>query len=220
MWYRTYNGWSSSPTATATSSGIVDWCSNQTTSTITISEPWISATTVRLINTATGHAATGHITWEEWHHGYRDAPLRHEWVPCTPAIIRRLTDRHDREEIAAANAAAIARQAEAARVQAAATDRAMELLKAHLTPAQRKTFDENKWFIVEGGKTKQQYRIHARGSVSANVDVVGEKYRLCAHAEYSSMPYADHLLAQKVMLELDEDAFLRIANRHPVSVRL
>jgi hypothetical protein len=38
-------------------------------------------------------------------------------------------------------------------------------------------------------------------------------YRLCGHC-HRSLPMGDQLLAQKLMLEYDEDEFLKIANRH------
>jgi hypothetical protein len=101
----------------------------------------------------------------------------------------------------------------------AASARARELLLEHLTPLQRETFDANGWFIVEGGRTGTQYRVRAVESMVANVDVLNQKsgrptHRLCAHARVGSVPLGDQLLAQKIMLELAEDDFLRTANRH------
>ncbi len=101
-------------------------------------------------------------------------------------------------------------------VQEART-RAHELLLEHLTPAQRKTFVENKWFMVEGD-SKTRYRIKDTGSIVANIDVLNATgavtHRLCGHARHG-IPHSDQLLVQKVMIECDEAAFLRIANRHP-----
>jgi hypothetical protein len=103
----------------------------------------------------------------------------------------------------------------------AARDRSRELLLAHLTPAQRETFDKNKWFIVEGGLSKQRYRIRDSGHMVANIDVLGEitdivSHRLCGHCDLNEVPLYDQLLAQKMMLELDEERFLKLANRHRV----
>jgi hypothetical protein len=116
----------------------------------------------------------------------------------------------------------------------AAQDRARELLLAHLTPAQRATFEENKWFIVEGGLSKQRYRIRDTGHMVANIDVLDVPkilgrddhpdaiheakvtHRLCGHCDISEVPLYDQLLAQKMMLELDEERFLKLANRHRV----
>jgi len=98
----------------------------------------------------------------------------------------------------------------------AASDRAGELLLNHLTPQQRETYAKNGWFIVEGGKTKTKYRIRG-GTLVANIDVLDRRdrstHRLCGHAQ-SHIPMGDQLLAQKIMLELAEDEFLRLANRH------
>lgn len=96
--------------------------------------------------------------------------------------------------------------------------RARELLEAHLTPEQLDTFKKLGWFVVEGGRTKNKYRIGANGSLVANVaqlHVKGfEHSRLCAHLNHRvDCPHSDHILAQKLMLEGCEDEFLRIANR-------
>lgn len=111
----------------------------------------------------------------------------------------------------------------------AARDRSRELLLAHLTPAQRETFDKNKWFIVEGGLSKQRYRIRDTGHMVANIDVLDDTFvldaakdqarvshRLCGHCDINEVPLYDQLLAQKMMLELDEERFLKLANRHRV----
>lgn len=100
----------------------------------------------------------------------------------------------------------------------AALERSHELLLAHLTAKQRETFETNKWFMVEGGRSQQHYRINERG-ISGNIDVLegvpGKvTHRLCCHLRDVSVPLYDHLLAQKVWIEHDEDAFLRQANRH------
>jgi hypothetical protein len=98
-----------------------------------------------------------------------------------------------------------------------AQDRARDLLLAHLTPKQRRTFEENGWFVVEGGKTGRPYRIRAKEDLVANIDVVEDDrtlYRLCGHCGLKEVPLGDHLLAQKLMLEGAEEEFLRLANRH------
>lgn len=99
----------------------------------------------------------------------------------------------------------------------AAKHRARELLLQHLTAEQRHTFEKNGWFVVEGSKSKRKYKITANDNCAANIYVLdGEKvkHRICGHCKLDQVPLADHLLAQKVMLECDEDSFLKIANRH------
>lgn len=129
----------------------------------------------------------------------------------------------DREKVMAANKAAEEKRKREYELEQerrkAADKRAMDLLIEHLTPEQRKSYNERKWFVVEGGKSKTKYRINANGSLMANIDVLAEKsdqrlHRLCAHLQHGSVPLGDQLLAQKIVLETDEDAFLRIANRH------
>jgi hypothetical protein len=91
--------------------------------------------------------------------------------------------------------------------------RSRELLLSHLDPAQRKTFEKYKWFVVDGGKTKKKYRIRTEG-YAGNIDVMaGSKvmHRLCVHC--SDVPLHDHHVAQKLWLEHDEERILKIANR-------
>lgn len=99
-----------------------------------------------------------------------------------------------------------------------AAKRAHELLLSHLTPKQRETFERNRWFIVEGGKSKKKYRIRDAGHLVANIDVLdndGMRVRgLCGHCAGHDIPLYDSLLAQKLMLESSEDEFLKIANQH------
>jgi hypothetical protein len=129
------------------------------------------------------------------------------------------------QEIAAREAAADEqrRVAEEARVLRQARDqRAIDLLLAHLTPEQRETYSRNNWFIVEGGRSKTKYRINTR-AIAGNIDVLESASllhrervtaKLCCHVPYHvDVPHHDHLLAQKIMLELAEDDFLRTANR-------
>ena len=91
--------------------------------------------------------------------------------------------------------------------------RAMDLLLEHLTSEQRRDFEASNSFVVEGGRTGTKYRL--RNHRVSNVDVLdGDRaaYRLCAHIG-QEFALGDHLLAQKIVLECDEDAFLSIANR-------
>ena len=100
----------------------------------------------------------------------------------------------------------------------AAKARAQSLLIAKLSQEQRKTYEEKKWFVVEGGQSGMRYRIREDVSLVANIDVLHEDgsvvRRLCAHCGLREVPLGDQLLMQKLMLETAEDDFLRIANRH------
>ena len=98
-----------------------------------------------------------------------------------------------------------------------ARDRARQLLLSHLTPEQRQTFESNRWFVVQGGKSGRRYRIKDTDDLVANIDVLdGDRvdHRICAHAPIDRFPLHDHLLAQKIMIECEEEQMLKIANRH------
>jgi hypothetical protein len=95
--------------------------------------------------------------------------------------------------------------------------KARELLLEQLTPEQRASFEQHDWFLVRG-QSGRRYRIRDDGHVVANIDVLAPDqqvlHRLCGHLADPVVPLADHLLAQKLMLEADEEAFLRLANQH------
>jgi len=93
-----------------------------------------------------------------------------------------------------------------------ADEKAKTLLFSQLTEEQRKSFVESGWFLVLSKRSGRQYRVHVSHLV-ANVTRLEDGARLCAHCD-PSLPRADHLLAQKLMLEYDEEAFLQVANRH------
>lgn len=148
-----------------------------------------------------------------------------QWQPtivpqrvASPAIIRESTEaemQRLRDEQAEARRLVDGRNVQ----HRAAMARARELLLEHLTPQQRKTFEENGWFIVRGGQSKKQYRISTQGyagNVSELHDSGHAAARYCAHAPANAIPLHDHFIAQKYMLEFAEDDFLRVANRTAV----
>lgn len=96
----------------------------------------------------------------------------------------------------------------------AAEKRAEQLLVENLSLKQREEYLRHKAFTVHGRIAR--YRI--RRGRSGNVDVVNEQgiltHRLCAHPG-AQVPDCDTMLAQKLMLEHDEHAFVRRANVHP-----
>lgn len=104
-------------------------------------------------------------------------------------------------------------QAATAEARKAAVERARKLLVENLSAAQREEFERTGHFVVHG----RQARYRVRQGRSGNIDVVDRKgflsHRLCAHpGEY--VPDFDTMLAQKLLLENDEDYFLGRANRH------
>ena len=108
----------------------------------------------------------------------------------------------------------------------AARDRAHGLLLSWLTPEQAEDFAATRSFVCMGNATGNLYRIMA-GTIANIVPLASRFDRLCARieelwsytddawpgVETQSIPTFDHMLAQKIMIEGDEEEFLRVANR-------
>ena len=110
-----------------------------------------------------------------------------------------------------------ARYAQVRIEQTAANQRAEKLLQETLTPKERVELAEKGFFTLESiSKRDGQRRLYriSRGR-SRNVHQVDDNGRviktLCAHP-MALVPDADTMLAQKLMLQADQDEFLRIAN--------
>jgi len=92
--------------------------------------------------------------------------------------------------------------------------KAMALLRENLTPQQLEDLDKNKWFLVEGGKSKKTYRINATRYAGNIYELDGAKEvaSYCVHAN-DSIPLGDQLLTQTISLRHDEDHIIGKANR-------
>ena len=86
--------------------------------------------------------------------------------------------------------------------------RALELLWQHLTEEQRAEYVETKTVVVRGEETGDCYRIY-RGTVRRVVD--GSDFCLVVRDNKDNVPVEDMVLAKKILLECDEDTFLRTA---------
>lgn len=113
-----------------------------------------------------------------------------------------------------------------------ARQQSLRLLYQFLTPAQWNQLKQAGYFDVKGGTSQQMYRIHwkYRDSMVANVVrlkpgipyAANDNWKkehvdllLCAHAD-RSYAIGDQLLAQKLMIEFEEEKFMKIANQHPL----
>lgn len=144
------------------------------------------------------------------------APVRY-WVPAqalppVPAETeeqraQRLIREQQRRERWAAEEAARKAKLEAARIQAES------LLDFVLSDIQRQSLKEEDWFLVVG-KSGNIYRIR-RGMVG-NIDLVGPDGKIirsyCVHPT-ENMPIADHMVAQKLWLESDDEFVEKTANK-------
>lgn len=94
-----------------------------------------------------------------------------------------------------------------------AKQKAAAILDRHLTEDQRAQLARDRFFVVRGSKGRN-YRInHGRARNVVEVDAEGKAVaHLCAHPGIAC-PDEDTMLAQKLMLETDEDSFLAVANR-------
>lgn len=117
------------------------------------------------------------------------------------------------DEERAASRAQEAQEREATR--AMASKRAKRLLAECLTAKQRRALKREDAFRVQIGE--RQYRI--KRGYAGNVELVeGDRVRerYCIHPP-QDIPDEDTMLAQKLLLEADEAAFLRVANATRVS---
>lgn len=172
-----------------------------TTSSTAIWTGWVSDTTYTCASISTS-SSTG--VWYDWN--------------CSPVV-------KTAEQIARDEARAIEYKARclALRLEREkAQEVAEQLLLEHLNPEQTEDYKQHCHFTIRG---RNNVRFRIRKGRSGNVDVVNAAgridYRLCAHPAMD-VPDCDTMLAQKIMLELDEDNFMRIANRHqapPESMR-
>jgi hypothetical protein len=109
------------------------------------------------------------------------------------------------------------REAEAERKAKAAHDRARELLRRHLTRRQRDQYDEHGFFHMRTPRG-HLYKIgSARDHNVVRLNRRGKAMKVyCASIYGVKVPLPDVLLAQMLMLQADESAFLRIANEWAV----
>jgi hypothetical protein len=109
---------------------------------------------------------------------------------------------------------------------AKANERGMQLLKSWLTPEQRKTFENDGHFDVVGSASKKLYRVK-EGRQQNVFELDGNNREICGWCflPQGALVAGDVMLAQKIALETDERAALKIANRfadrrhHPERVR-
>jgi hypothetical protein len=101
--------------------------------------------------------------------------------------------------------------AERARVQSVA----QKLLLDNLTREQRARFEKERVLEVIGGSHKHRYLIDAGGGVK-RIDDKGPVESYCIHPRYDRdehmIPVQDLILAKKLMLEHNEEEFLKTAN--------
>lgn len=137
--------------------------------------------------------------------------IEYTYTPNTPPVVfAPLTPEQQELQAAAAQAridAAHARQAKLAH----ADKRAERLLLMMLSKEQRESYEKKRYFDVIAGQSKRRYRLH-HGS-HGNVKLMdGEREVISYCAQPDNVPLGDSMLAQKLQIECDESAFLKVAN--------
>lgn len=103
-------------------------------------------------------------------------------------------------------------QASEARDWQEAHERSMRLLRSALSERQREELARGYFEVcAPSGRRYRVYSDSASGNVQEHDDR-GHLSTYCAHPV--GVPLGDQLLAQKLMLETDEEEFLRVANCH------
>jgi hypothetical protein len=175
-----------------------------------------SADTVWLTWTVTAAttSATTNLVWDAWTTGATSTGSMTVWqtwcdnttgsYPYAPPLTE--------EQIAANAETARVRQQE----QEKAKRRARELLVSCLEDDQKEELERDGFFHVETRDGTRRYKLRPG---SAPIRVKGEdgrKWSYCIHPDYG-FPPEDVVLAQKLLIESDEDEFLRIANASSVA---
>lgn len=91
--------------------------------------------------------------------------------------------------------------------------RAKELFIRHLTAAQYATFVKERYIDVKSNKG-HKYRIRTKDLIMNISRIDGwfiSKRRFCIRPMEFDLPFYDHILAQKLLLETDEKRFLKTA---------
>lgn len=203
MQARVWSSWATS--ATSTSSTIDLW--PVSTSATGIENGWLADQC-----TAAANAVWRMQSWQSCEHTkVRWTPTVYQQAKETP---EQIVERRAKEELARQQ-----REREAAERRVftdTAKSRARRLLFSMLNPQQQKQLDEKNYFDLtvysQDGKSRV-YRIEH--GYAGNVKLLGADgqpvKRYCIHAD-SRLPYEDQMLAQKLLLESNEQDFLKIAN--------
>ena len=174
-----------------------------------------SATAWAITTITTGTTTTGAVYSafnDTWYYAEEDV-TNEQYLALAQERARRQQQEHERMQREMAEEQERYRRAQERHRAALAKSR--ELLLKHLTPEQRRTFEVNQWFVVQGGVSRKKYRIKTTGYTGNIEEMRGDcvTHRLCGHLR-GGYALHDHHVAQKISLEYDEEAFVRICNRH------
>lgn len=197
QWATVDDGTCGTITCSSTCDTWTTWTTVSATSAITTNTVWV---------TWAGAVATDDPSWGYW---VTEAP-----ITATAYWDRRTPEQRaaDEARYAAERERVAARAAQAAEARAAARDRARALLLSMLDVKQRETLERDQFFEVIARDSRRRYRIRqgTHGNVRLLDDTGREVTRYCAQP--TGVPDEDAMLAQKLMIEHEEQSFLRVAN--------
>lgn len=171
----------------------------------------------------TSSSSSSTTIWPEWNTAYQpvtyitnQATWENWVVVCNDGYSTRTQPRQLTEEERAEREARVAEgrrlQAEAAAAAKAASERALTLLLSALDEEQAAEYTEHQRFHVTATSGRRYCIKHGRQHNVFLVDADGRAVReYCGHVG-ESVPNEDNILAQKLLLEADEEAFIRVAN--------
>lgn len=179
---------------------------NITTTNITTTDPWMCWNADYQINCQTVSGSityTAPIIWADWNNAYGESIVIDE--KAIAAYNEQIRLEFEKRQKA---------QRETEERRAAAQKKAEELLLENLDAEQRKEFATNKRFTVHvRGKEDKHYLIEY--GYAGNVKLLREGKavaKFCIHPVVQC-PNEDVMLAQKLLLETNEEQFLKIANK-------
>ncbi len=167
-------------------------------------------------DTGTGTTTTTMVNvWSQWNQGFCTTGNNIAMMPAYGAEQAQALAAYGAEQAQALESEFARRQLALERTQsaAAATAKADNLLKAMLNKEQRTQYEREQTFEVRSQGSRRRYQL--THGWAGNVFLLDERGRriekLCIHPVIE-MPVADNLIAQKLLLEADEETFRRTAN--------
>jgi len=101
-----------------------------------------------------------------------------------------------------------------------AEQRAYTLLKRWLLPDQIAQLERHGYFEVRGLHSGKRYRIRSNRNMNIEeIDDNGSRVAVWCFGPMGNLPLGDHMLAQKIALETDEQAALAVANPGSMELR-
>lgn len=182
--------------------------SGTTTSASAVWPTWCEATS------GTETADTSAVVWWKWNSdaGYCQINARPRYQEITETDEQRKA-REDRLRADAEDARNAAEMAKAAQ------EKAERLLQEHLDEDQRRQHAaEKRFFLVAQSGKRYEVDCQRRQHNVYEVDAAGKRLIEYCIYQRGDCPLPDNTLAQKLLLEHDEPAFLRIANARRLAV--